>query len=465
MRVDRDALGRDPNALIHERQPSAGRLWRVALPIVYENLLTLVVAWSDTILAGRLFGQGEHLAAVTVGSQIFFLITALAGLVSVGAGGMMSRRVGAGRTEKASEVLVQALLLAFFFGAGLTLFTVFLAPDLVQLLRLSPRAQPLAEQYLRVVALCFPLLLMQHASCACLRCTGHTWAALWVQVTCYVVTVGSSWSLAWGLVPGLQLGWLGIPTGTVIGYTVSASFALALLLRGYANLRIPFAVPTPDGRRFRQILQSGIPGGSIWVLINIGALWHLRIVGKLGDEAVAAQGIALRCEVLCWVMGRSLAAAAAALVGQSLGADRGDLARGYGWLSARFGLLTMTGIGVLIWLFSTPLIGLFLGHQEQRIAEQAAGLLPFVALIQPALAASLILTTGMVSGASDTRVPLGYILVCAIGLRVGMAYALTGGILDLGLIGAWLALVCDYYGRAAAATARFAQGGWMRYRY
>src|SRR5262245_4884756 len=95
MRVDRDYLSRDPTALIHEERPSPRRLWRVALPVLCENVLTLAVAWSDTILAGRLFGHGEYLASVTVGSQIFFTITALAGLISVGAGGMMSRRVGA----------------------------------------------------------------------------------------------------------------------------------------------------------------------------------------------------------------------------------------------------------------------------------------------------------------------------------------------------------------------------------
>jgi Na+-driven multidrug efflux pump len=63
----------------------------------------------------------------------------------------------------------------------------------------------------------------------------------------------------------------------------------------------------------RQILRIGVPATANWLAMSLVMLWHLAIVGRLGDTALAA------------------------LVGQALGARRPDLARGYGWMAFRWG--------------------------------------------------------------------------------------------------------------------------------
>jgi putative MATE family efflux protein len=455
------------DALMYEYLPTLSRLRKVSLPVVYENLFTLLVGWSDSALAGRIFQENRYLASVTVGSQLFLLITAVAGLISVGAGGMTSRRYGAGQLGRAGDVLSQALLLSLMFGCVLSALVVFGADSLVRLIRLSDEARPLAAEYTRIVSLSIPMILVQHACCACLRSCGQTWAAFRISLTAYLVTIGVSWGLALSLKPFLapeQL-WLCIPIGTAVGYTAAAGLALVWVVRGVGDLQVPLRLPVPDSRRFRQILSAGVPGGSIWVIINFGALWHLSIVAGLGDASVAAHGVILRLEMLCWVVARALSAAAASLGGQALGADRPDLATGYGWLAAKVGMALMSVLGVFLWLASGWLVGFFIPDVHSEAYRLAMEMMPLIAIEQPALALTLILTTAMVNGASDTAWPLGYTAIGALVIRVSLAYLLTSQWVGLSLLGAWLAIVADYYFRGIVATLRFAYGNWQASRF
>src|SRR5262249_1986071 len=90
--------------------------------------------------------------------------------------------------------------------------------------------------------------------------------------------------------------------------------------------------------------------------------------------------------------------------------------------------------------------------------------MPLVALGQPALAASLILMSALVNGAGQTRPSLLTALLCAVVLRAGVAYLLTGGLVHWGRTGAWGGVLTDYQGRALLNGKTFAAGGWRLHR-
>jgi Na+-driven multidrug efflux pump len=78
----------------------------------------------------------------------------------------------------------------------------------------------------------------------------------------------------------------------------------------------------------------------------------------------------------------------------------------------------------------------------------------------PALSASIVLT-GALRGAGDVTIPFLYNSVGMLLFRVPLAYALTGGIWSLGLLGAWIAMVADLYARGFFSLARFLANGWL----
>src|SRR5262249_58187070 len=132
-------------------------------------------------------------------------------------------------------------------------------------------------------------------------------------------------------------------------------------------------------------------------------LWHVGSVGGLGDTALATHGVAVRCEAPSWLVADALAVAGAALVGQALGAGRPDLARGYGWMAFRWGLLLMTLMGVVFYAGAPALFAVFVNAQEASVRELGIPALRLAAFAQPALAAAVILTWALEGGAGDTR--------------------------------------------------------------
>jgi len=225
-------------------------------------------------------------------------------------------------------------------------------------------------------------------------------------------------------------------------------------------LRLPSVLPRPDFFVLRRILAIGGPATANWLGVSLCMLWHLAIVGRLGDTALAAHGIAVRCEALSWLVADAFAVAGAALVGQALGAKRPDLARGYGWMAFRWGAGIMSLMGVAFYLGAPQFFDLFLGESGPAVREMGIPVLRLAAFAQPLLAAAAILTWALEGGADDTRWPLTYTLGSMLLVQIPLAYALSGNWLALGLFGAWLALLIDALLRGLAAALRFAYGRW-----
>src|SRR5262249_25270998 len=235
---------------------------------------------------------------------------------------------------------------------------------------------------------------------------------------------------------------------------------LGVLRHGCGPLRLPRPLPRPDLAVLRQILRIGVPATAHWLALSLVMLWHLAIVGRLRGTALAADGVAVRCEALSWLVADAFAVAGAALVGQALGARRPDLARSYGWMAFRWGLLLMTLMGVVFYVAAPALFAVFVKAQEAAVRELGIPALRLAAFAQPALAAAVILTWALEGGAGDTRWPLAYSLASMLLVKIPLAYALTGPWLALGLYGAWLALLADACLRGLAAALRFAYGRW-----
>jgi Na+-driven multidrug efflux pump len=220
-------------------------------------------------------------------------------------------------------------------------------------------------------------------------------------------------------------------------------------------------LPYPDPAALQQILRIGASCTANRLALAVVLLWQLAIIGRLGDTALAAHGIAVRCEALGWLIADAFAVASAVLVGQALGARRPDLARSYGWMAFRWGLVLATLLGTVLYVSAPALFTLFGNLPEaSSVRELGVPVLRLAAVAQPALAAAAILSWVLEGGAGDTRWPLVCSLASMLLVQIPLAYALTGPALALGLYGAWLAVLAGACLRALAVALRFGYGRW-----
>jgi putative MATE family efflux protein len=298
-------------------------------------------------------------------------------------------------------------------------------------------------------------------------------SGLVVMAIVNAVNMAVSYALCTGLGPLPELGWTGIALGTAIGHLCGATILLVLLAGGRAGFHLRPSALRPDFDLIRRILRIGVPGGFDVVLVSICHLIYLRIVLSLGDVAAAAHGVAIQVEALGYMPGGAFQISAATMAGQYLGARDLVRARHSVVMACAVASTIMVAAGAFFFVAATPLASFFLGGRSGEVVPLAAQLLRIVAFAMVPLAVVMVLT-GALRGAGDTRWPLVLNLVGVVLVRVPLALflahdavslplfdaAFTGA--GLGIVGAWYAAVIDIAARALLIVARFRHDAWQR---
>src|SRR5205823_12651074 len=128
-----------------------------------------------------------------------------------------------------------------------------------------------------------------------------------------------------------------------------------------------------------------------------------------------------------------------------------------GWVAFAWCCGVMTFMGVLYFALA-PVFFRFFGR-DPAVVEAGVPVLRLIAFAMPALAGQIVFLCAL-RGAGDTRVPVFFNWFGFLCVRIPLAYLLTRPAVDLGplgvvpgfdigLIGAWIAMVTDIWVRGA----------------
>lgn len=441
-------------------QPGTLRpLLALVWPVLAEQLLVMLVGFSDTLLAGHYLDE-SHLAAMTVISYALWTMTNLFSIVAIGALAMTARFVGASDRPAANRVVNQSLLLGGILAAAFTTAGLLWGERFAAALGLAGEPAELAGRYLKILIPMLPLMMCEAIGIACLRGAGDMITGLVAMIMVNVVNITVSWGLVSGAGFFPELGWDGLAIGTACGHALGGLIPLAVLLRGRFGLRIERRLLRPEPDLMRRILKIGVPGGLDVLSIVFLQLVFLSIISGLSTDELAAHGVAIRIESIAYLPGYAFQVAAATLAGQYLGAKDYRRASRSVWVACAVngGLLTVAG---LVLLLGAPyLVALFLNPQQTGVLAIAPSLLRIVSIAMPPLALMQVFT-GALRGAGDTRWPLLVTILGFLGVRLPLAYLFVST-WHWGVQGAWYAMVIDVLVRCALIGFRFLHGGWKR---
>ena len=453
-------------------QGTLGPMLWLALPVLAEQLLTMMVGYTDWWLAGHYLREPSYLAAMGLMAYVLWLLPTMFSAVALGATAMVARFVGGGETEAAERVANQAVLVGLVFALLATLVTTFAGSAFVDAMQLEEDAAEHATAYLWILVPVLPAIMMEQIGIACLRGAGDTVSGFVAKTIVNLINVVVSAALVIGWGPFPQLGWIGLAVGTACGHGVGGLILACLLLAGRAGLRIRFHRLTPDLSLIRRLLRIGIPGGLDYAVILACHLIYVAIINRVGTAAAAAHGLGIAIESMAYLPATAFQVAAMTMAGQMLGARDPRRAVSSGWLACCVGGGLLTGAGLLFFFTPTTLTTFFTGTNDPT-AQTTIPLLRVVAFAMPSLAITMILA-GALRGAGDTRWPLAISLVGYLGIRIPGACFLAWDEVTVpwttfvlpgcgwGVLGAWYAMLADTLLRSVLVVARFCHGGWKR---
>ena len=442
---------------------------RLAAPVLLEQLLIMLVGLVDTYLCGQHL-SAEHLAAMGLMAYVMWLIPSMFGVVAIGSTALVARHTGAGEREQANVAMNQSFLTGIVVAAVVTALVAIGGSAFIGAVQLKGDAAPYASRYLWILLPVLPAIMVEQVGIASLRGAGDMVSGFIAMTVVNVVNVVVSASLVVGYFGLPKLGWDGLAIGTACGHAIGAVIVAGFLLAGRAGLRLRLTSLVPNWSMIRRLLRIGLPGGADVMAVVVCHLWFLSIINTLGTTAAAAHGLGVRIESLAYLPGTAFQVAAATLAGQFIGAGDYQRARSSVWMACLVGGGMMIAAGFLFYFGAGRLTGLFLGEQTRDAAVVAVPLLQVVSFSMPSLALTMILT-GALRGAGDTRWPLMFTFVGLLGIRIPLSYffawdhvsllGLEMSGMNLGVIGAWYAMVIDLVVRSILVSIRFFRGKWL----
>ena len=449
-----------PSSLTLTLESTSRNITRLAVPAVAENLLVTLVFIVDTLIVARLKDPAA-LVAVSLGGLFLHVADQLLWAISMAASALVAHAWGARDYERARRVAGQSILIAVLFASLSTALLFPLSRELLKLMGASDRAVALGAAYMRTIlvssVLGFPLVVLNGA----MRGAGDAQTPMLITLVMNVWNVVVATALVFGAGPLPALGLSGAALATASARMLGGLLALALLISGKRFLHIHRRdILRSDRKLMAHIIRLSLPTAAESIIIRMGFITFVRIVSSLGEVALAAHQIAVNVESLSFMPGHGLSVASTTLVGQSLGADKPELAEASIHTSLRFSFLVMGTIAVVFALFGPSLVAPFGSTAE---VLKLAGRAVRIGSLEQLPIAALMVIGGSLRGAGDMRTPVYANLAGTLLFRVPFVY-LFAIIFGWGLDGVWLATAVDWTARATLIYLLFRRGTWKRIR-
>ncbi len=439
----------------------------LAAPVMVTGGLRILLRLADFLMIGIALGDAA-IAGLELGFQYYFLGFGLSLALTSGTISVVSRLQGAGRRARANLAVKQSLWLSLAVAIPLMAASWVYADPLVGVLTDDPATIRYGGAYLQVVMLALVFRFWSMVAARALAGSGDTRTPMYVRFLTVPTNVALNAVLVFGLGPAPALGVVGAALGTVVANAVAAVAFVGVLASGRYGVALPLAGRQFDAGLTAEIVRVATPLAGMRLLQTTARFPFLIVLGVLGTPAVAAYAIGRRVMLFALMPAWGYATAASTLVGQSLGAGDADGASDYGWQAMRLGLVTQLLFAGVLVLGARPIATAF-GTDHVGLTVE------FIRVLGLATAGFSVSRTmrGSLRGAGDTRWPLygtvvgSYLVrlpVAALALPAAFTVTVAGVSvapgMGLGLPAVYVALLCDFYAKAAVNAGRFYSGRW-----
>ena len=439
------------------------KLWLIvslSIPSILAQISATIMFFIDASMVGHLGARAS--AAIGLVETTGWLMGGLGMAASMGFSVQVAHAIGANDMKRARRVMRQSLVCCSLWSLTITSVAIAISGHLPYWLGGTEEIAHDATLYFVLIGVFGIFYQLEGLAASMLKCSGNMKIPSALNIAMCVMDVVFNYLFIY--VCGL--GVLGAALGTGLAELITAMLMLYFLLWRSDLLSIfgqdKSRRPTtwrdfkPNMEVVRNAFGIGGPMGLNHVLMGAAQIVSTIIVAPLGTVAIAAHSLAITVESLCYMPGFGIAEAATTVVGQSFGAAKQQLCRSFAHMSAGLGIVVMTAMGVLMWVFAPELMAIMTPVEE--IIAIGTECLRIEAFAEPMFAAAIV-CNGIFVGTGDTLRPAMMNLLSMWGVRLTLAALLAT---TYGLPGVWTAMAIELTFRGLIFLARLFHGGWLK---
>lgn len=423
------------NELTHG--PVMKTMLRFAIPMILGDLLQQCYNIADTLIVGRFLGADALAAVGSAFSLMTFLTSIILGL-AMGSGTVFSIRFG----QKDERGLKEGILASFALLGLVTIvlnILVFAGIDqIIWFLRTPDGLMGMMEEYLSVIFAGLIGIFLYNFFSSLLRSLGNSM----IPLAFLAVSAGLNIALDLWFVAGLDRGVAGAAEATVISQYVSG---IGITL--YTRIRFPHLFRRDKDIRLRLSRVKEITSFSALTclqqsIMNLGILAVQGLVNSFGTTIMAAFAAAVKIDAFAYLPVQDFGNAFSIFIAQNFGAEQHERIR----RGIRAAVITSVSfslvISLVIFVFSEPLMGLFIDAGERAVISEGVRYLRIEGAFY-ALIGILFLLYGLYRALGKPGMSV-ILTVMSLGTRVALAYALSA-VPAIGVTGIWWSVPIGWF--------------------
>lgn len=433
--------------------PILQTLLKFAVPIILANLIQQLYSMVDLIVIGHFVGS-IGTVGVNTGGEIIDMVTPVAMGFSSAGQIYIAQLAGAGDDAKVKKTVGTLLTfmmgLSVILGVGLIVFSdAFLA-----MLNCPAEAWAQAKSYMIITAMGTPFIYGYNAVCGVLRGMGESKRPLiFVSIA---ATVNIVLDLLFVAVFKMEAAGTAIATaGSQLG-SFAAAFYFLWKKRDKFDFELKLSYFKIDAKIMWILVKLGIPQVVRTMLVRTGMIWVNSTANSYGLIVSATNSVGNKLQKFLEVFIQGIDGAAAAMIGQNLGAKKTERAGKITLCTAACAVACAAFSAILVLLIPKQIYGLFtkdpevieLGVTFLRIMIAHFFISAITGSFQALVTGSGFVTLGFVLGVLDG-------LVCKIGFSVLFAF-----VFDMGYIGLFWGVALSRSLPAIINVGYFLSGKW-----
>lgn len=397
------------------------KLWQLALPIAFQNLMLASVAAADALMLGRV--TQDSMAAVSLATQIQFiqnmiLAAIISPIVILGA-----QYWGKKDIKTVNDIFCIGLRLCV--GVSLIFFIgcIFFPRYLMLIFTNEETLILIGVRYLKVAGWSYLLTGISQCYLAIMKVSEHAVQTAVVSTVAVLSNIVLNAILIFGLFGAPAMEVRGAAAATLISRIIEFAWVVVFSYKkGYIH---------PDWSRlfkrnrllFRDFQRCALPILGACLFWGVGFTSYSAFMGHLGTDAAAANSIAAVVRDLVCCMCNGFASGGGILVGNELGAGHLDQGKLYGDRLVKLAFLigfVSTAIMLAVTPFVTSLVKMTAQAERYLIA-----MMIIMAFYMIGRTVNTIIINGIFAAGGDTLFDMYSLAVCMWGLAIPLAVAGT----------------------------------------
>lgn len=325
-----------------------------SVPLILGNLLQQLYNTVDSIIVGNYVGSNA-LAAIGSSTSLVYLLIAFSQGVSVGAGVVISQRLGQKNKEGVQTSVHTALALAGILGIILTVGGILFSKEILLWMNTPEEVLTDAVTYLRLYSAGMVFNVVYNMAAGILNAAGNSRRSLGYLAIASVTNL----ILDLVFIVGMKTGIAGAAIATNIGQMISCVLAIWFLVRAQTDYKVYLNKIKIHKSTAGLIIKIGLPTGFQNMVISLSNILVQSSVNSFGANAMAGFGAYMKVDGFNVLPVTSFGMAATTFVGQNFGAGKTERVKRGMWITLGIGILYTITTGILLLIFSETIMHLF----------------------------------------------------------------------------------------------------------